>query len=172
MESGHRVPNVVRCSGRRFTRTPGLTKFGQAHFNPALGAFTQQDTGPRLANPRQRQRLRRWIEQLRVRARQLVAISGAAAPSSRAFRFRPPRRTQGAGRACVPGSCAALAAEPANARGRPPPVRPGEGGLRGPSQGAGVSPGQQAASRRSTRRRAPRWPPMAAVAAQVARVAR
>ena len=50
-ETSLRVPNIVRYAGGALEQNTGLTKFGQRYYNPALGAFTQQDTFVKLANP-------------------------------------------------------------------------------------------------------------------------
>jgi len=50
-ESDLRVPNIVRYAGGALERNAGLTKFGLRYYNPALGAFTQQDTVVAFANP-------------------------------------------------------------------------------------------------------------------------
>jgi RHS repeat-associated protein len=50
-ESGLSQPNIVRYTGGAFDQATGLTKLGQRYYNPALGAFTQQDANQILANP-------------------------------------------------------------------------------------------------------------------------
>jgi len=50
-ESGLSQPNIVRFAGGAFDQTSGLTKLGQRYYDPALGAFTQQDANQLLANP-------------------------------------------------------------------------------------------------------------------------
>jgi RHS repeat-associated protein len=45
------VPNIVRYVGGLTDLSTGLIKFGQRYYNPALGAFTQQDANQILANP-------------------------------------------------------------------------------------------------------------------------
>jgi RHS repeat-associated protein len=45
------VPNIVRYAGGAIDQSTGLTKYGQRYYNPALGAFTQQDANQILANP-------------------------------------------------------------------------------------------------------------------------
>jgi len=50
-ESGLSRPNIVRYIGGALDQTTGLTKLGQRYYNPALGAFTQQDADQLLANP-------------------------------------------------------------------------------------------------------------------------
>ncbi len=50
-ESGLSHPNIVRYTGGALDQTTGLTKLGQRYYNPAVGAFTQQDATQLLANP-------------------------------------------------------------------------------------------------------------------------
>jgi RHS repeat-associated protein len=50
-ESGLSQPNIIRYTRGAFDQATGLTKLGQRHYNPAFGAFTQQDTNQLLANP-------------------------------------------------------------------------------------------------------------------------
>jgi RHS repeat-associated protein len=50
-ESGLSQPNIIRYTGGALDQTTGLTKLGQRYYNPALGAFTQQDANQLLANP-------------------------------------------------------------------------------------------------------------------------
>jgi len=50
-ESGLSQPNIVRYTGGALDQTTGLTKLGQRYYDPALGAFTQQDALQLLANP-------------------------------------------------------------------------------------------------------------------------
>ena len=50
-ESGLSQPNIVRYAGGALDQTTSLTKLGQRYYNPALGAFTQQDANQLLANP-------------------------------------------------------------------------------------------------------------------------
>ena len=45
------MPNIVRYARGALEQNTGLTKFGQRYYNPARGAFTQQDTFVKLANP-------------------------------------------------------------------------------------------------------------------------
>jgi RHS repeat-associated protein len=50
-ESGLGVPNIVRYAGGAADLSTGLTKLGQRYYDPAVGAFTQQDANQILANP-------------------------------------------------------------------------------------------------------------------------
>src|SRR5215472_15172154 len=50
-ESGLGQPNIIRYTGGALDQTTGLTKLGQRYYNPATGAFTQQDANQILANP-------------------------------------------------------------------------------------------------------------------------
>jgi RHS repeat-associated protein len=50
-ESGLKAPNIIRYTGGALDQTTGLTKLGQRYYNPALGAFTQEDAVALLANP-------------------------------------------------------------------------------------------------------------------------
>jgi RHS repeat-associated protein len=42
-ETGLGVPNIVRYAGGLTDLSTGLTKYGQRYYDPAIGAFTQQD---------------------------------------------------------------------------------------------------------------------------------
>lgn len=50
-ESGLSQPNIIRYAGGALDQTTGLTKLGERYYNPAIGAFTQQDANQLLANP-------------------------------------------------------------------------------------------------------------------------
>jgi RHS repeat-associated protein len=50
-ESGLSQPNIIRYTGGALDLTTGLTKLGQRYYDPALGAFTQQDASQLPANP-------------------------------------------------------------------------------------------------------------------------
>jgi len=50
-ESGLGVPNIVRYAGGTADLSTGQTKLGQRYYDPAIGAFTQQDSNQILANP-------------------------------------------------------------------------------------------------------------------------
>lgn len=50
-ESGLQAPNIIRYTGGALDQTTGLLKLGQRYYDPAIGAFTQQDANQILANP-------------------------------------------------------------------------------------------------------------------------
>jgi RHS repeat-associated protein len=50
-ESGLSQPNIIRYTGGALDQTTGLTKLGQRYYDPAIGAFTQQDALALLASP-------------------------------------------------------------------------------------------------------------------------
>ncbi|HEY2638801.1 MAG TPA: RHS repeat-associated core domain-containing protein [Streptosporangiaceae bacterium] len=50
-ESGLSQPNIVRYAGGAVDLSTGLIKLGQRYYDPAIGAFTQQDANQILANP-------------------------------------------------------------------------------------------------------------------------
>lgn len=50
-ESRLSQPNIIRYTGGALDQTTGLTKLGQRYYDPATGAFTQQDANQLLANP-------------------------------------------------------------------------------------------------------------------------
>jgi RHS repeat-associated protein len=50
-ETGLGTPNIVRYTGGAFDQITGFTKLGLRYYDPATGAFTQQDASQLLADP-------------------------------------------------------------------------------------------------------------------------